>query len=171
MLLPALLLLPGHGMHGLARKPSPMASVARRPSCEPEWQHGGGTTLLPLCEPPPGSANAKPPSNQKWNAQTVTKIATNAARARPARALSVATSSRIKGAYPRPRQSREYPRPPFVDGFAAEKFGDTCILFLRMSPRRKSGDYVYSTVLHRGDTKPTGFSEVKTFRTIGNDTL
>ena len=47
MLLPAPLLLPGHGMH------AGLASVARRPASEPEWQHGGGgdtTDVLPLCE-------------------------------------------------------------------------------------------------------------------------
>ena len=53
LLLPAPELLLGHRIHWLARSPSRMASVARRPSCEPEWQHGGGgdtTDMLALCE-------------------------------------------------------------------------------------------------------------------------
>lgn len=44
LLLPAPLLLLGHRMHGPAGRPSPMASVARRPSFE---SLSGNTAVIP----------------------------------------------------------------------------------------------------------------------------
>ena len=86
LLLPAPELLLGHGMHWLARSPSP--SVARRPSCEPEWQHGGGgdtTDVLHLCEASPIADEIGWP-----NCRTKKMLAMNTSKNVPALSLLLA---------------------------------------------------------------------------------